>query len=218
MSPPNLNLESSVSQSLFDELFAHSIQMMGHSKKKLFSHPKSVQFKKKIIFHSKTSHYKRIFLLFKEKKYYFFIQKLSITVHFIKKRIDKNTNRMQGDYYNFSQGPATGTANGYAAYGGYMPYGYPLPAPTVVNNKPLEKIKRQKQRSADGRKHQMASNSTDESIHLVRSRKTGESAPSRYDSDGKKRSHSGNSLAQQAAQLSSDDAHLRQRSHSDPRS
>ena len=121
---------------------------------------------------------------------------------------------MQGDYYNFSQGPPSG--NGYAPYGGYLPYGYPLPAPAIVNNKPLEKIKKQKQRSIDGQKYEIASHSTDESIHLVRSRKTGESAPGRYDSDSKKRSQSGNSLAQQAAQLS-DEAHSRQRSHSDER-
>lgn len=121
---------------------------------------------------------------------------------------------MQGDYFSFNQGPPV---NAYAPYGGYMPYGYPLPTPTVVNNKPLEKLKRQKQRSVDGRKYDEVTNSTDESIHLVRSRKTGESAPNRYDSDMKKRSQSGNSLAQQAAQLT-DDSRLRHRSQSDERS
>lgn len=125
---------------------------------------------------------------------------------------------MQGDYYSFNQGPPV---HGYA-YNGYLPYGYPLQAPTFITNKPIEKIKKQKQRSVDGRKYEDIGNSTDESIHLVRSRKTGESAPNRHDHDQKKRSQSGNSIAKNSAQQSTDSSRRsnqqRNRSQSNERS
>ena len=76
---------------------------------------------------------------------------------------------MQGDYY--SQGPPPQPA--YIPYGSYIPYGYPPMAqmmPPIHRN--LEKLKKTKQKSMSLRKYE-ETNSTDESIHLVKSRKSG---------------------------------------------
>lgn len=100
---------------------------------------------------------------------------------------------MQGDYFAFSQGPPT-------QY--YPTYGYTIGA-ALPTHRNLEKLKKGKLRH-DGRKYEEMTNSTDESIHLVRSRKTGESAPAKNysdsnDSEQKKRSQSGNSLGKGSA-------------------
>lgn len=110
---------------------------------------------------------------------------------------------MQADYYAFSQGAAqpppqmcatpqqmqqAAAAAAAYAYGGFMPFaGYPL-GQTLPTHKHLEKLKRNKNKQtssgADGgggmmvgrsgsNKFDEVTNSTDESIHLVRSRKTG---------------------------------------------
>jgi hypothetical protein len=107
---------------------------------------------------------------------------------------------MQAEYYPFNQGPpvmmppqlaaaaAAAAAAQQFAYGGYMPYGYPI-GQTLPTHKNVEKLRRQKKSSSsnnnnnngsnnnnassDSRKFEEVTNSTDESIHLVRSRKTG---------------------------------------------
>ena len=77
---------------------------------------------------------------------------------------------MQGDYY--SQGPPQPA---YIPYNGYVPYGYGYPTMAthiMPIHKNLEKIKKPKQKTMSLRKYE-ETNSTDESIHLVKSRKSG---------------------------------------------
>ena len=71
---------------------------------------------------------------------------------------------MQGDYFGFSQGPPT------QAY--YPAYGYAI-GTALPTHRNLDKLKKSKHRHSDGRKYEELTNSTDESIHLVRTRKTG---------------------------------------------
>jgi hypothetical protein len=87
---------------------------------------------------------------------------------------------MQGDYYAFNQGapqqqPPPQMQAAYT-YGGFLPFGYPI-GQTLPTHKHLEKLKRNKKNTDVGRsgsnKSEEITNSTDESIHLVRSRKTG---------------------------------------------
>ena len=99
------------------------------------------------------------------------------------------------DYYGYGQGmpqQMMGPAQMQAAYtyGGFLPAftGYPL-GQTLPTHKHLEKLKRNKNkttsssgevvgRSGSGaNKFEEVTNSTDESIHLVRSRKTGGNRP-----------------------------------------
>ena len=71
---------------------------------------------------------------------------------------------MQGDYFAaFSQGPPQ-------AY--YPAYGYAIGS-AMPTHRNLDKLKKSKHRHSDGRRYEDLTNSTDESIHLVRSRKTG---------------------------------------------
>ena len=74
---------------------------------------------------------------------------------------------MQGDYY--SQGPPQPA---YIPYGSYVPYGYPPMTQMIPVHRNLEKLKKPKQKSMSLRKFEEA-NSTDESIHLIKSRKSG---------------------------------------------
>lgn len=94
----------------------------------------------------------------------------------------------QADYYAFNQGAVqpqslVGQAQMQAAYtyGGFFPFtGYPI-GQTLPTHKHLEKLKRNKNKTSSGEavgrsgsnKFDEITNSTDESIHLVRSRKTG---------------------------------------------
>ena len=106
---------------------------------------------------------------------------------------------MQADFFsNFHQVAPPQT---FAAFGAF-PYGFsatPTSIPFHRNLERLKKVKPKHQSSNVGNSYEdpVAVNSTDESIHLVKTRtKTGESAPNRYDSETslKKRSQSGHSL------------------------
>jgi hypothetical protein len=75
---------------------------------------------------------------------------------------------------------AMGGMNPYAAYGGAAYYGNPFGYPvgqTLPTQRTVEKMRKSKQKfTSDGvssRRFEDVSNSTDESIHLVRSRKIG---------------------------------------------
>jgi hypothetical protein len=74
---------------------------------------------------------------------------------------------MQGDYFNFNQGVMP---QGYGF--GSMPFGFTIGPTTIPFYRNLEKIKKTKPKFIDGKKYDDM-NSTDESIHLVKSRKTG---------------------------------------------
>lgn len=105
-------------------------------------------------------------------------------------------NMQAAEYYAFNQGPPQPqmqvgppqmqmpTAAAYS-YGGFMPFtGYPI-GQTLPTHKHLEKLKRNKNKTSSGgdivgrsgsganKFVEEVTNSTDESIHLVRSRKTG---------------------------------------------
>lgn len=86
---------------------------------------------------------------------------------------------MQGEYFTFNQGPPI-VSQGYG-YGGFLPFGYGQQPQQQfstqhvqqVGHKNSEKIKKNKKSLIDGKRYEDVTNSTDESIHLVRSRKTG---------------------------------------------
>lgn len=81
---------------------------------------------------------------------------------------------MQSEYYPFNQGPPVMMPQvaPQFTYGGFIPFGYPI-GQTLPTHKTIEKLKRNKKSTDSGRKFEEVTNSTDESIHLVRSRKTG---------------------------------------------
>ncbi len=73
---------------------------------------------------------------------------------------------MQGEYFGFNQT---------FPYNGFPPFGYSTTGSNNImpSNRIVEKLKKNKHKSSETRKYEELTNSTDESIHLVRSRKTG---------------------------------------------
>lgn len=120
---------------------------------------------------------------------------------------------MQGDYFAYNN---QFSQNGFnSAPMVCTPYGCGPYTPNVMpSNKTIDKLKKKHKSSSSSRQYdEFTSNSTDESIHLVRSRKSGDE--SRYETTQmlKKRSQSGTSIMKgMASQLSVP------RSHSDERS
>jgi len=111
---------------------------------------------------------------------------------------------MQGDYFAYNN----------QVFSGYTPYTCaPYTQNVMPTNRTVEKLKKKHKSISGTNFDDYVSNSTDESIHLVRSRKTRDE--SRYDANQmlKKRSQSGTSIMKgMASQLSVP------RSHSDERS
>ena len=81
---------------------------------------------------------------------------------------------MQADYYNFHQ---VATPQTFAAFGSF-PYGFTSAAPSIPFHRNLERLKKVKPKHQSGESSAKYddvtnNNSTDESIHLVKTRKTG---------------------------------------------
>lgn len=76
---------------------------------------------------------------------------------------------MQGEYFGFNQT---------FPYNGFPPFGYSTIGSNMMpSNRIVDKLKKNKHKTSDTRKYEELTNSTDESIHLVRSRKTGGVCP-----------------------------------------